>query len=209
MIPLIAKEKLADAVDVFCESIGFSIEQTERVFSAAQAHELPIKVHAEQLSNLGGTALAAKFNALSSDHIEFLDEAGVKAMKEADMTAVLLPGAFYFLRETQLPPMDLLRRYAVPMAIATDANPGSSPINNIQLMLNMACTLFRLTPAEALAGVTCHGAKALGLSTSKGQLSLGFDADIALWNIERPAELCYQFGVNPLNGLFVSAQKVI
>ncbi|MFB0999934.1 MAG: imidazolonepropionase [Colwellia sp.] len=209
MIPLIAKEQLADAVDVFCESIGFSIEQTERVFSAAHTHELPIKVHAEQLSNLGGTALAAKYNALSSDHIEFLDETGVKAMKEADMTAVLLPGAFYFLRETQLPPMDLLRRYAVPMAIATDANPGSSPINNIQLMLNMACTLFRLTPAEALAGVTCHGAKALGLSTSKGQLSLGFDADIALWNIERPAELCYQFGVNPLNGLFVSGQKVI
>jgi imidazolonepropionase len=209
MIPLIAKDKLADAVDVFCESIGFSIEQTERVFFSAQKHGLPIKVHAEQLSNLGGTALAAKYNALSSDHIEFLDEAGIKAMKDADMTAVLLPGAFYFLRETQLPPMDLLRKYAVPMAIATDANPGSSPINNIQLMLNMACTLFRLTPSEALAGVTCHGAKALGLSESKGQLSLGFDADIAMWNIERPAELCYQFGVNPLDELFVSGQKVI
>ena len=209
MIPLIAKDKLADAVDVFCESIGFSVEQTERVFSAAKKYDLPIKVHAEQLSNLGGTALAAKYNALSSDHIEFLDEAGIKAMKEADMTAVLLPGAFYFLRETQLPPMDLLRKHQVPMAIATDANPGSSPINNIQLMLNMACTLFRLTPAEALAGVTCNGAKALGLSTSKGQLSLGFDADIALWNIERPAELCYQFGVNPLDALFVAGQKVI
>lgn len=209
MIPLIAKDKLADAVDVFCESIGFSVEQTERVFSAAQKYDLPIKVHAEQLSNLGGTALAAKYNALSSDHIEFLDEAGIKAMKKADMTAVLLPGAFYFLRETQLPPMDLLRKHQVPMAIATDANPGSSPINNIQLMLNMACTLFRLTPAEALAGVTCYGAKALGLSKSKGQLSLGFDADIALWNIERPAELCYQFGVNPLDALFVAGQKVI
>jgi len=209
MIPLIAEDKLADAVDVFCEGIGFSVEQTERVFAAAQKYGLPVKVHAEQLSNLGGTALAAKYNALSSDHIEFLDEAGIKAMKEADMTAVLLPGAFYFLRETQLPPMDLLRKYAVPMAIATDANPGSSPINNIQLMLNMACTLFRLTPVEALAGVTCHGAKALGLSKNKGQLSLGFDADIALWNIDRPAELSYQFGVNPLDELFVAGQKVI
>jgi imidazolonepropionase len=209
MIPLIAQNKLADAVDVFCEGIGFSVEQTERVFSAAQQYDLPVKVHAEQLSNLGGTALAAKYNALSSDHIEFLDEAGVKAMKEAGMTAVLLPGAFYFLRETQLPPMDLLRKYAVPMAIATDANPGSSPINNIQLMLNMACTLFRLTPAEALAGVTCHGAKALGLVNNKGQLSIGFDADIAMWNIEQPAELCYQFGVNPLDELFVAGQKVI
>jgi imidazolonepropionase len=209
MIPLIAKDKLADAVDVFCESIGFSVEQTEQVFSSAKKHGLPIKVHAEQLSNLGGTALAAKYSALSSDHIEFLDEAGIKAMKKADMTAVLLPGAFYFLRETQLPPMDLLRKHGVPMAIATDANPGSSPINNIQLMLNMACTLFRLTPAEALAGVTCHGAKALGLSENKGQLSLGFDADIALWNIDRPAELCYQFGVNPLDTLFVAGQKVI
>jgi len=209
MIPQVAKEKLADAVDVFCEGIGFSVEQTERVFASAQKHGLPVKVHAEQLSNLGGTALAAKYNALSSDHIEFLDEAGIKAMKDAEMTAVLLPGAFYFLRETQLPPMDLLRKHQVPMAIATDANPGSSPINNIQLMLNMACTLFRLTPAEALAGVTCHGAKALGLANIKGQLALGFDADIALWNIEQPAELCYQFGVNPLIELFVAGQKVI
>lgn len=209
MIPIIARRNLADAVDVFCESIGFSLAQTERVFAAAQKHHLPIKVHAEQLSNLGGTALAAKYNALSSDHIEFLDEAGIKAMKYADMTAVLLPGAFYFLRETQLPPMVLLRKYQVPMAIATDANPGSSPIHNIQLMLNMACTFFRLTPAEALAGVTCFGAKALGLAKNKGQLALGFDADIALWNIEQPAELCYQFGVNPLSELFVAGNKVI
>lgn len=209
MIPIIADGKLADAVDVFCESIGFSLIQTERVFAAAQKHHLPIKVHAEQLSNLGGTALAAKYNALSSDHIEFLDEAGIKAMKDADMTAVLLPGAFYFLRETQLPPMELLRKYQVPMAIATDANPGSSPIHNIQLMLNMACTLFRLTPAEALAGVTCYGAKALGLANNKGQLALGFDADIAVWNIEQPAELCYQFGVNPLSELFVAGNKAI
>jgi imidazolonepropionase len=209
MIPQVAKERLADAVDVFCEGIGFSLEQTQRVFAAAKQHGLPVKIHAEQLSNLGGTELAAQYNALSSDHIEFLDEAGIEAMKNADMTAVLLPGAFYFLRETQLPPMDLLRKQQVPMAIATDANPGSSPLNNIQLMLNMGCTLFRLTPAEALAGVTCHGAKALGLSMNKGQLAVGFDADIALWNIEQPAELCYQFGVNPLDELFVAGQKVI
>jgi imidazolonepropionase len=209
MIPKIAASKLADAVDVFCEGIGFSLTQTEKVFAAAKAHNLPIKVHAEQLSNLGGTELAAQYQALSSDHIEFLDEAGIKAMKAADMTAVLLPGAFYFLRETQLPPMDLLRKHGVSMAIATDANPGSSPINSIQLMLNMACTLFRLTPAEALAGVTCNGAKALGLASSKGQLSIGYDADIACWDIEQPAELCYQFGVNPLSHLMQAGKIVI
>tara|TARA_R110000744_G_scaffold15623_4_gene43388 strand:- start:764 stop:1999 length:1236 start_codon:yes stop_codon:yes gene_type:complete len=209
MIPKISASKLADAVDVFCEGIGFSLAQTEKVFAAAKAHNLPIKVHAEQLSNLGGTELAAQYQAMSSDHIEFLDEAGIKAMKAADMTAVLLPGAFYFLRETQLPPMDLLRKHGVSMAIATDANPGSSPINSLQLMLNMACTLFRLTPAEALAGVTCHGAKALGLSNSKGQLAIGFDADIACWDIEQPAELCYQFGVNPLTHLMRAGKIVI
>jgi imidazolonepropionase len=209
MLPKVAKENLADAVDVFCEGLGFSLAQTERVFAAAKNQGLPVKIHAEQLSNLGGSELAAKYNALSSDHIEFLDEAGIKAMKEADMVAVLLPGAFYFLRETQLPPMELLRKHQVPMAIATDSNPGSSPISNIQLMLNMACTLFRLTPAEALAGVTCYGAKALGLSNQKGQLAVGFDADIAMWNIEQPAELCYQFGVNPLNELFIAGKKVL
>lgn len=209
MIPKISAKKLADAVDVFCEGIGFSLAQTEKVFSAAKAHHLPIKVHAEQLSNLGGTELAAQYQALSSDHIEFLDEAGIKAMKAADMTAVLLPGAFYFLRETQLPPMELLRKHGVSMAIATDSNPGSSPINSLQLMLNMACTFFRLTPVEALAGVTCHGAKALGLTKSKGQLAIGFDADIACWDIEQPAELCYQFGVNPLTHLMQAGKMVI
>ena len=209
MIPKIAVNNLADAVDVFCEGIGFSLAQTEKVFAAAKAHNLPIKVHAEQLSNLGGTELAAKYQAMSSDHIEFLDEAGVSAMKAADMTAVLLPGAFYFLRETQLPPMDLLRKHGVSMAIATDANPGSSPICSLQLMLNMACTLFRLTPAEALAGVTCNGAKALGLASSKGQLAVGYDADIACWDIQQPAELCYQFGVNPLQKLMKSGEMVI
>ena len=209
MLPLIAKQQLAEAVDVFCEGIGFNIAQTEQVFSTAKKLGLALKVHAEQLSNLGGTELAAKYQALSSDHIEFLDEAGVKAMKKANMTAVLLPGAFYFLRETKLPPIDLLRKYQVPMAIATDANPGSSPLNNIQLMLNMACTLFRLTPIEAIAGVTCHGAKALNLANRKGQLAVGFDADIAMWNISQPAELCYQFGVNPLTYLFSEGKKVI
>lgn len=208
MIPTIAKYELAEAVDVFCEGIGFNIEQTEHVFSAAKKHGLAIKVHAEQLSNLGGTTLAASYGALSSEHIEFLDEAGVKAMAEHDMTGVLLPGAFYFLRETQLPPIELLRQYNVPMAIATDANPGSSPICSIQLMLNMACTFFKLTPAEALAGITCHGAKALGLGASKGQLAVGFDADIALWDIEHPAELSYQFGVNRLNKLMINGEFV-
>lgn len=209
MIPQVAQEHLADAVDVFCEGIGFDLKQTDRVFSAAKQHGLPVKVHAEQLSNLGGTELAAKYSALSSDHIEFLDEPGIVAMKGSGMTAVLLPGAFYFLRETQFPPIDLLRKHQVPMAVATDANPGTSPFHNIQLMLNMACTLFKLTPAEALAGVTCYGAKALGLSKSKGQISLGFDADLALWDVSQPAELCYQFGVNPLTLLIQNGQRVI
>jgi imidazolonepropionase len=209
MLPEIANANLADAVDVFCEGIGFNLKQTKRVFDAAQQCKLPIKVHAEQLSNLGATELAADYKALSSDHIEFLDEAGINAMKKSDMTAVLLPGAFYFLRETQLPPIAMLRKYKVPMAIATDANPGTSPIHNIQLMLNMACTLFKLTPSEALAGVTSYGAKALGLADTKGQLAVGYDADIAMWNISQPAELCYQFGVNPLTSLYKSGKKVI
>ncbi len=209
MIPKISQLQLADAVDVFCENIGFDIKQTERVFNAAKQHNLEIKIHAEQLSDLGGTKLAASFNALSSDHVEFLSEEGIKKMSSAGMTAVLLPGAFYFLRETQLPPIGLLRKYNVDFAIATDANPGSSPICSLQLMLNMACTLFKLTPAEALAGVTCKAAKALNLSNNKGQLAVGFDADIAVWNIEQPAELCYQFGVNPLFALIQQGKQVI
>ncbi|MFB1015755.1 MAG: imidazolonepropionase [Alteromonadaceae bacterium] len=209
MIPKIAVAQLADAVDVFCEGIGFDLKQTERIFAAAQSNGLSIKVHAEQLSNLGGTELAAKYQALSSDHLEFLSVDGIKAMAKADMTAVLLPGAFYFLRETQLPPIDALRQAGVAIAIATDVNPGSSPICSLQLMLNMACTLFKLTPAEAIAGITCHGAKALGLSASKGQLKVGFDADLACWRIKQPAELCYQFGVNPLSSLFKAGLQVI
>ena len=209
MIPEVAEKKLADTVDVFCENVGFNLKQTEQVFKAAKEHGLSIKVHAEQLSNLGGTELAAKYKALSSDHVEFLSENGIKSMSNADMTAVLLPGAFYFLRETQLPPIELLRKHGVAMAIATDANPGSSPICSIQLMLNMACTLFRLTPSEAIAGVTCNAAKALGLSETKGKLAVGFDADFALWNISQPAELCYQFGVNPLSALIQNGERVI
>ncbi len=209
MIPVVVEENLADTVDVFCENVGFNIEQTERVFIAAKKYGLAIKVHAEQLSALGGTELAAKYQALSSDHIEFLTEAGVKAMSDAGMTAVLLPGAFYFLRETQLPPIEQLRKAGVAMAIATDVNPGTSPICSIQLMLNMACTLFKLTPSEALAGVTCNAAKALGLSKTKGQLAVGYDADMALWNISQPAELCYQFGVNPLSALIQKGKQVI
>ncbi len=209
MMPLVAKRQLADTVDVFCENIGFNLSQTERVFASAQQHGLAIKVHAEQLSDLGGTELAAKYRAKSSDHVEFLSNQGIAAMKQADMTAVLLPGAFYFLRETQLPPITELREQGVAMAIATDANPGSSPICSIQLMLNMACTLFRLTPAEALAGVTCHAAKALDLSDKKGILAVGYDADIAQWNITQPAELCYQFGVNPLTSLMKAGEQVL
>ncbi len=209
MLPEVAKQNLADAVDVFCEGIGFNLQQTEQVFTTAKNLALPIKVHAEQLSNLGGSELAASYQALSADHIEFLDEAGIKAMSAAGTTAVLLPGAFYFLRETQVPPIALLRKHGVAMAIATDANPGSSPIHSLQLMLNMACTLFQLTPVEALAGVTCFGAKALGLSETKGQLALGYDADFALWNISQPAELCYQFGVNPLNTLIINGVTVL
>ena len=209
MLPVVAEQGLADAVDVFCESVGFNLAQTKRVFDAAKQHNLAIKVHAEQLSNLGATELASGYQALSSDHVEFLDEAGVIAMANANMTAVLLPGAFYFLRETQLPPIELLRKHKVAMAVATDVNPGTSPFSSLPLMLNMACTLFRLTPAEALAGVTCHGAKALGLSATKGQLAVGYDADIALWNIAQPAELCYQFGVNPLSTLFIAGEKVL
>ena len=209
MLPLISEQQLVDSVDVFCEGIGFNLAQTERVFKAAKEHKLPIKVHAEQLSDLGASELAAQYGALSSEHLEFLSEKGIKAMAEANMTAVLLPGAFYFLRETKLPPIKELRKSNVAMAIATDANPGSSPIHSIQLMLNMACTLFRLTPVEALAGVTCNAAKALGIETHAGMLKVGFDADLALWDISQPAELCYQFGVNPLKTLIKQGKQVI
>jgi imidazolonepropionase len=190
MIPAAAAEGLADAVDVFCEKIAFSVAQCERVFDAAEAYGLPIKAHAEQLSNLGGSAMAARHGALSADHIEYLDEEGVNALREAGSVAVLLPGAFHTLRETQLPPIAALREAGVPMAIATDANPGSSPLFMPTLMLNFACTLFRLTPREALAGMTAHGAQALGLH-NLGRIAPGAPADLCLWDVETPAELAY------------------
>ncbi|WP_151704891.1 imidazolonepropionase [Nitrincola alkalilacustris] len=191
IIPAAAAEKLADAVDVFCEGIGFSVAQCERVFQAAQEHDLRVKAHAEQLSNLGGSALAARYQALSADHIEWLDEDGIKAMAASGTVATLLPGAFYTLRDTRVPPIDLLRQYQVPMALATDGNPGSSPIFQLSLMLNMACTLFRLTPTEALQGVTSHAARALGLSGQAGTLAIGRQADFCVWDIHSPSELAY------------------
>ena len=191
MIPAIADQGLADAVDVFCEGIAFNLEQTERVFQAAQKYGLPIKGHVEQLSHLGGASLCAKYNALSVDHIEWLTEADVQAIAQSGTVATLLPGAFYTLRDTQVPPIDALRRAQVPMAIATDGNPGSSPIFQLTLMLNMACTLFRLTPTEALQGVTANAARALGLSQQLGTITPGQRADFCLWDIEQPAELAY------------------
>lgn len=197
IIPTLAAEGLADAVDAFCESVGFTAAQTERVFQAAKQAQLPVKLHAEQLSNQHGSALAARYQALSCDHLEYLDEAGVQAMATAGTVAVLLPGAFYFLRETKLPPVNLLRDYKVPIALATDANPGTSPILSAQLMLQMGATLFRLTPEECLRGMTVNAARALGLS-DRGQLKAGLRADICLWNVSEPASLTYQFGTNPL-----------
>ncbi len=207
MMPKVAELNLADAVDAFCEGVGFSNEQTRRVFDAAKKHNLPVKLHAEQLSNLQGAQLVAEYNGLSADHIEFLDEAGAVAMAQANTVAVLLPGAFYFLRETQLPPIELLRKHKVAMAIATDFNPGTSPICSVQLMLNMACTLFRLTPAESLAGVTVNAARALGL-TDRGVIKVGLNADFVLWDIDSPAQLSYQYGVNPLKGLWKDGQQL-
>ena len=202
MLEQVVANNLADAVDVFCENVGFSLAQTKQVFDAATKHNLPVKCHAEQLSNQQGAQLVAEYKGLSADHIEYLDENGVKAMAEAGTVAVLLPGAFYFLRETQLPPIDLLQKYNVPIAIASDFNPGTSPLCSVQLMMNMACTLFRLTPEQALAGVTRNAAQALGLK-DRGVLKVGARADIAHWQISHPAQLSYQFGVNKLLNLWI------
>jgi len=199
MIPAIAAEGLADAVDAFCEGIGFSNAQTRRVFEAARANGLPVKLHAEQLSNLHGAALAAEFGALSADHLEYLDEGGVAAMARAGTVATLLPGAFYFVRETRLPPIELLRRHGVPIALATDCNPGTSPLTSLLLTTNMAATLFRLTVDECVAGVTREAARALGLQDETGTLEAGKRCDLAIWDIERPAELVYRMGFNPLH----------
>ena len=196
MLPVLHAEGLVDAVDAFCERIAFSTAQTGRVFAAAKALGIPVKLHAEQLSDSGGAQLAARYGALSCDHLEWLSAEGAQAMASTGSVAVLLPGAFSFLRETRLPPVALLREHGVPMAISTDCNPGSSPCTSLLLMLNMACTLFRLTPEEALAGVTRHAATALGLS-DRGVLAAGMRADFVLWSVERPAELSYAFGANP------------
>ena len=198
MMPEVAKSGLADVVDAFCENIGFSPEQTKRVFQAARENGLPVKLHADQLSDLEGAKLAADFGALSADHLEYTSEAGARAMADAGTVAVLLPGAFYFLRETKQPPLEAFRSAGVPIAIATDSNPGSSPATSLLLMLNMACTLFRMTPEEALLGVTRHGAQALGLQDSRGTLEVGKVADLCIWEIESPAELAYRIGFNPL-----------
>lgn len=199
MLDAIAEQNLADAVDVFCEGIAFTPDETARVFMAAKAKGLPVKIHAEQLSNLGGAALAAGFGALSADHLEHLDEAGVIAMAKAGTVAVVLPGAFYFLRETVKPPIELLRQHGVSIALATDANPGTSPLTSALLTMNMGCTLFRLTPEEALAGMTRNAALALGLQDEIGTLEAGKACDLAIWEIERPAELAYRIGFNPLH----------
>ena len=193
-----AEEELADAVDGFCEGIAFSPEQIARVFDRATDLALPVKLHAEQLSNLGGAALAASYGALSVDHLEWLDLAGVSAMAEAGTVAVLLPGAFYTLRETRVPPVAALREAGVPIAVATDCNPGSSPLTSLLLAMNMGCTLFRLTPEETLAGTTRAAAQALGLA-DRGALAAGLRADIAIWDVEHPAELSYRIGFNPLH----------
>ncbi len=196
-LELAHSESLVDAVDGFCESIAFDTTQIKRVFEKAKNLGLPVKLHAEQLTLSDGAKLAASYNALSADHLEYLDEAGVKAMAAAGTAAVLLPGAFYTLRETQHPPVDLFRKHGVPIAIATDCNPGSSPVASLLLIMNMACTLFRLTPEESLSGVTRVAAQALGLS-DRGIIAQGKQADFALWNVAHPAELSYRVGFNPL-----------
>ena len=193
-----AEEGLADAIDGFCEGIAFTPDQIETVFKRAEMHHLPVKLHAEQLSNIGGTRLAARHGALSADHLEYADEGDAAALAQSGSVAVLLPGAFYTLRETRKPPVEAFRAQGVPMAVATDCNPGSSPLASLLLAMNMACTVFRMTPEEALAGATRHAARALGL-TDCGVISPGMRADIAVWNVEHPAELAYRIGFNPLH----------
>ncbi len=199
-------EGLVDAVDGFCEGIAFLPDQIARVFDVAAELGLPVKLHAEQLSNLGGAELAASYGAMSADHIEYLDEAGVAAMAAAGTVGVVLPGAFYTLRETQMPPIAALRKHGVPMALATDCNPGSSPMTSLLLTMNMACTLFRMTPEEALAGVTRHAAAALRLDDC-GRVAQGLRADLAVWDVAHPAELAYRIGFNPLHSRIFGGQS--
>lgn len=205
-LPALAAEGLVDAVDAFCENIAFSPDETRRCFDRAHALGLPVKLHAEQLSDQGGAALVAEFGGLSADHLEWLSEAGIAAMARAGTTAVLLPGAYYALRETHAPPIAALRAAGVPMAVATDLNPGTSPLPSLRLAMNMACTLFRLTPEETLRGVTVNAARALGLADQRGQLAPGQQADLLLWPVEQPAELSYWIGSHPRPQVFVAGK---
>nr|WP_211278102.1 imidazolonepropionase [Oceanospirillum multiglobuliferum] len=206
MLPQVAEHNLADAVDVFCEGIGFSHAQTERLFKAAQQYGLPVKGHMEQLSDLKGSRLAAEFNALSVDHLEYLAEEDLPALKAANTVAVLLPGAFYCLKETKLPPVQALFEHQIPVAVSTDLNPGTSPIASLLLAMNQSCLLFGLTPEQALAGVTCHAAQALGLQDRKGQLQVGYQADLVLWSIDHPSELSYAINMHQPQQIWVNGQ---
>ncbi|MFK7894042.1 MAG: imidazolonepropionase [Granulosicoccus sp.] len=202
------EEGLVDAVDGFCESIAFTPEQISRLFDKAQTLDLPVKLHAEQLSHMGGTALAARYKALSADHVEYANDDDARAMAQSGTVAVLLPGAYYTIRETQLPPVTAFREHGVPIALATDCNPGSSPMTSLLLVMNMACTLFRMTPAEALAGVTRNAARALSTNDT-GMIRCGLRADITIWDVEQPAELAYRIGVNPLHERIIGGQTSI
>lgn len=208
MIPAVGREKLAEAVDVFCERIAFDLEQTELVFKAAKKFNLAIKCHAEQLSNMGSAQLAAKYSALSADHLEYISDSGIAALAASGTVAVLLPGPYYCLRELSMPPIEKLRKNHVPMALATDCNPGTSPVLSILTILNMACTLFRLTVDEAFRGVTLYAAKALGLERSHGSLEVGKTADFAIWNVNHPTELIYYLGGQPLQGIVKNGKVV-
>jgi imidazolonepropionase len=206
MLPAIVREGLADAVDAFCENIAFTVSETRRVFETARALGLPVKLHADQLSDLGGAALAAEFAALSADHLEYTDDAGVRAMAASGTVAVMLPAAFYVLRETKVPPIELLRKHAVPLAIASDVNPGTSPLLSLRQAMNQACTLFRMTPEEALRGVTINAARALGLD-DRGTLDVDKRADFVVWNIDHPAELSYWIGGNLIRNTFIGGKR--
>ncbi len=209
MLPALVSQRLVDAVDAFCENIGFTPAQTERVFQAARQHDLPVKLHAEQLSDQGGAQLTARYGGLSADHLEHLSAQGIAAMAQSGTVAVLLPGAFYYLRDTQLPPVQAMRDAGVAMAVSTDCNPGTSPMTSLLLAMNMACTIFRLTPQEALRGTTIHAAKALGLDDTHGSLELGKKADFALWEIDRPGDLAYAMGFNPCAGTVKNGKALL